>query len=465
MHPETHPPRPSEPLPLASCAGALLLWAVLAGASAPAEDAPDTGRAAPRPRAEAPADAVLVESVGASHSAPLDPLRWSIDRSSGPARVSIGARSYALDDLLFVKFPRAPSAPGPVQVILTGGDVLSGSVAGGGEERLLLSHPGLGAVPVDVSIEWIRSLIVPGGFLDGSHRAREIDARRKLSLTSDRLLLRTQVDAIEGIVESIDARGVSFSSDQLGEVLYPFDKIRAVHFAELGAEGGEGPPRAGQGAGEVTAAVHLTDGSRLCGRIEKLAEDSLGIRHERLGELSIAPASILQVSFRGGRCQFLSDLEPARVHEHRGVLFGDPDAKKDRDAPYYSYKRDRNVLGEPLVLAGKAHAKGLGVHSYSRIEYDLGGEFQRFQAIVGLDDSARPAPDAPAASASGSVVFRVWLDGRKLQEIPLTYRDEPRSIDISIAGGNTLGLEVDFGKNDFFMARDRADWAQARVVK
>ena len=96
-------------------------------------------------------------------------------------------------------------------------------------------------------------------------------------------------------------------------------------------------------------------------------------------------------------------------------------------------------MGTPIRMAGQSYAKGVGVHAYSRLEYKLEGRFRRFQSIVGLDETARPAPHSVA---SGAVLFRVYVDGKKVAEISLSYKDPPRRLDLSVANGKTLGLEV-----------------------
>jgi len=67
-----------------------------------------------------------------------------------------------------------------------------------------------------------------------------------------------------------------------------------------------------------------------------------------------------------------------------------------------------------LRLGGQIRLKGLGVHSAARLVYSLdpvsplplakAGEFQRFEAEIGMDDST---------GGRGSVQFRVLLDGEQ----------------------------------------------------
>jgi hypothetical protein len=151
-------------------------------------------------------------------------------------------------------------------------------------------------------------------------------------------------------------------------------------------------------------------------------------------------------------------MEPKTVKETLGPAFTD----------LKPFRRDASVLREPLRMAGREHRKGLGVHSYSLLEFDLAGQFARFQALIGLDDSARPR--GASTGAEGSVTFRVRLDGKLLLERPMTWRDAPAPAELDVRGGKTLSLEVDYGgpadiRGIINCALDRADWADARVVQ
>src|SRR5206468_708232 len=82
--------------------------------------------------------------------------------------------------------------------------------------------------------------------------------------------------------------------------------------------------------------------------------------------------------------------------------------------------------------------KGLGVHSYSLLEYALEGEYSRFQATIGLDESACPTEVDATDSGAGCVVFRARLDDQLLLEKALTWKDAPVPIDLSVKGGKAL---------------------------
>lgn len=111
--------------------------------------------------------------------------------------------------------------------------------------------------------------------------------------------------------------------------------------------------------------------------------------------------------------------------------------------------------GRPLSIGGREYARGLGVHSDSRITYRLGGAYATFLAEAGVDDEA---------GESGSVTFEVWADGVRLFDSgPIRGGMPPREIRIDVSGKSTLTLVVtDAGDGN---GSDHADWAGARLVR
>src|SRR5205807_2281318 len=114
-----------------------------------------------------------------------------------------------------------------------------------------------------------------------------------------------------------------------------------------------------------------------------------------------------------------------------------------------------NVDGHPLRLAGQGYDRGLGTQSRTLLAYRLSAGDRRFQATVGLDESAGPL---------GSVVFRVLVDGKeRLVTPPMSVRDTPKAIDVDLTGAKALILMTEFGERGEI--RDFADWAEARILR
>lgn len=110
--------------------------------------------------------------------------------------------------------------------------------------------------------------------------------------------------------------------------------------------------------------------------------------------------------------------------------------------------------GNPIRLDGVSYEKGIGVHAYSRIDVRLDGLYDRFQSGLGLDDERD--------GLCGEIHFEVALDGTPLYVSPAFVDTTPtESIDLDVAGGNLLTLEV---FDDGASCGDHGDWAGARLI-
>jgi len=110
--------------------------------------------------------------------------------------------------------------------------------------------------------------------------------------------------------------------------------------------------------------------------------------------------------------------------------------------------------GSPITLNGKTYTQGLGVHSFSGLEYRLGGVASRFQSDIGVDDQL---------GAIGSVVFQVFADGTEIYNSGVMVGGAAhQSINLDVTGVNRLTLGV--GNADDGFTGDHADWAGALVI-
>ncbi|MFP4056775.1 MAG: NPCBM/NEW2 domain-containing protein [Candidatus Brocadiia bacterium] len=138
---------------------------------------------------------------------------------------------------------------------------------------------------------------------------------------------------------------------------------------------------------------------------------------------------------------YLSDLEPLKAVNGWG------------GAP----RRDKSIEENPIRIRGEVFERGMGVHAVSELVYPLKPAYQRFVAVVGVDDEKNDTP-------SGSVTFEVQADGKTLFKSPvLTPFDERVSIDVPIPdGAKQIHLLVGDGGDG--IGCDHADWANAGFI-
>jgi NPCBM/NEW2 domain len=194
------------------------------------------------------------------------------------------------------------------------------------------------------------------------------------------------------------------------------------------------------------ARLVLDDGCRLslsagrCADAQSLTGTTLFDAPVRVGLDHVVALYICQ-----GRAVYLSDLKP-RQYEHKPYL-----------SLSWPYVLDGSVTGRDLRLAGNTFDRGIGMHSESRLTYEVGAGYLRFEALAGLDERS---------GRGGSARVRVLVDG-KPQELgwdrELTGQDKPLRVRVGLTGARELTLVVEFGPRGDILGR--VDWVDARLVK
>lgn len=142
---------------------------------------------------------------------------------------------------------------------------------------------------------------------------------------------------------------------------------------------------------------------------------------------------------------FLSDLTPVESINGWGPI------EKDT-----SNGETAQGDGSPIAIAGVSYEKGLGVHSYSTITYDLTARhYTNFSSFVGVDDSR---------SWRGSVSFEVYVDDVLLESTGTMFGGDPaKEISITLTPENkTLRLVATDGGDG--NSSDHANWADAKLT-
>ena len=318
------------------------------------------------------------------------------------------------------------SISGPC-VLLAGGDRLRVRVGGTTDEALQLRSRLFG----ELAVPWEAVAAIA---LRGDEGPAVPRRPRNAALNQDVLVL-TNGDSVGGTILSMDEQQIELDST-VGEVKIVRSGVASIFF---NPDLTHVPEPEG-----LHALVWLSDGSRVTAVALRSAGNRLVLDTPYRVRLEVDASAVEQVQFFGGPLVYLSDLEPAGF-EH---------------TPYFTvrwpFQRDRSVGGNPLRLRGTTYAKGLGLHSDSRLAYDLGARFRRFEATIGIDDET---------DGVGSVVFRVVVDGKERYASPVVRgTDEPITLEpIDVAGAQTLELLVEHA--DYGDVQDHSDWVDARLLR
>jgi hypothetical protein len=330
-----------------------------------------------------------------------------------------------------------PPVPASGQLLLANGDHVGVSRVRLAGERLHFRHPDLDggretSVPLAaVSVLWRTA---PDRADDPVRLRRQLAAE---SRPTDVVLLRNG-DRLEGVLSGLDADRVTLEVGK--KVLQvPLGQVSAVALSTdlveaLRPKGVYGCLVLTGDAGRLSVtAPACADGAHL------EATTAFGAR------LKVPLGRVAALDVRQGPAVYLSDLKPAR-YEFAPFL-----------DEHWVLSADANAAGHDLVLAGSTYAKGIGLHSQSRVRYMLSGQYRRFEAVIGLDDHD---------GRGGSVRIGVLADGKPLDLGPdrdLTAATGPRSVSVSVAGVRELTLVVEFGRNG--NVQDVVNWADARLLR
>ncbi|MEI6971201.1 MAG: NPCBM/NEW2 domain-containing protein, partial [bacterium] len=170
----------------------------------------------------------------------------------------------------------------------------------------------------------------------------------------------------------------------------------------------------------------------------------------------------------------LSDLRPANIdealrftREWAAAAAGVPGApsvlnvacrKQGWGRMYF----DRSIVQQPLKLAGRVFAHGLGTHADGEIVLRANQPIKALRAWVGMDDNEDARGHESNKGSAGRLVFAVLSGDKELWHSPaLGVASEPARVELAAGGVRELRLTVrEINGN---IARAHADWADVEV--
>tara|TARA_Y100000588_G_scaffold341612_2_gene385776 strand:+ start:1709 stop:2935 length:1227 start_codon:yes stop_codon:yes gene_type:complete len=192
----------------------------------------------------------------------------------------------------------------------------------------------------------------------------------------------------------------------------------------------------------LTATRPISDENRLVG-LEFPGIETVGAAVSSKARVDVPLPVIRSVQFFGERILRLATRTPERVVH----------------TPFLGTVRppviDGSIGGGPLEVGGRWSASGLGMTSRTQMTWLLDGRYRWFCSRVAIDDTA---------GASGDVVFRVLVDGRRVWSSgPVRGGRAPRKLGpVDLSGARKLTLVVDFGRRAD--VGDHAAWLDPRLV-
>jgi len=345
-------------------------------------------------------------------------------------KTSAGTTRLAAADLLRIRVPGASTVPASetaFEVRLIDATVLQVSGYTSTTKEAKLTHPVLGEIKLPLSaIHSVRFATADS----------KIDANWKqlLSKTAskDQVAIRKNdvLDHLDGVIGSIDETTVKFTLDG-EEIPVKRERVFGLIFAKRDPA-----------AGKTAAAVEMATGDRLSAKSISWEADAWKVRLVQGTEFSIPVSSVQVIDYSQGKIAYLSDMKPRDI---KYTPFFDV---------VWEYRRDRSLDGRPLSLGNKSYSKGLSIHSLTVLKYRIGGDYRRFQTLVGIDDDIR----------IGNADIIIKGDGRVLFKGAARAGQPPQPLDLDVTGIVELEITVGFGADELDIG-DRVHLADAKVVK
>jgi hypothetical protein len=357
---------------------------------------------------------------------------WSADR------ISVGVeapRDLPVDDVLSVQFARTatPLTGGDSLVVLTNGDRLVVRPVGVFEDVLTATwQRNATRPPLKLPLESVASIIfdLP---TSQSDRLRLFGDLKTLPAGADIVLL-SNLDRLQGDFERLDATSIHLKTPN-GLQKIDRNRVRALR---MNPELTDAPRIAGR-----RFVLTLADGSQITAQRVAVSGNELKCTTFSKLEFVLPSSSLVSCHTYGVVAMPLSEREPSKV-EFVPFL-----------SAQWSLQKNANCLRGPLTIRGVEYGSGLGMHSRMLVTYTLQGNEREFRSTVGVDD---------CANGSGSVIFAVEVDGRRVWESAEITGSSPALAipPVKLTGARQLTLLVDYGKNADVL--DYADWCDATLV-
>jgi hypothetical protein len=360
---------------------------------------------------------------------------WHMDFQKAAAQATEDA--VELPAAKIVSWGAMRETPLRTQLVLADGGLLVADVLKLDKERLQVDSALLGAL--GLPLECVQGIVFQPPALPQARDllARQLADRKDAegrTLDADRLILANG-DQLQGTIIALDDRSVHLERGS---------QVARIELVRLAALAFNPLLLSGQPARGLHALVGLRDGSRL--DVARLAIDG----SQAVLDVAAVPASgwkapaeaLVFVQPLGGEAMYLSDL-PVAGYRHVPFL----------ETPW-PYQLDRSTSGAQLRAGGSIYPKGIGMHSASRLSWELDRAYARFEAEVALDDEV---------AGGGSVTFRVFVDREQKLATPVVRGGQPPlPISVDLRGAKQLSLVVDFA--DRGDQHDHADWLNARLL-
>jgi hypothetical protein len=145
-------------------------------------------------------------------------------------------------------------------------------------------------------------------------------------------------------------------------------------------------------------------------------------------KIEIGKPIVARLDFSSGKLAFLSDMDPVRVVE------------KSNTGRIDHYRRNKGLEGGDIRFppeqgqsTPQTYVKGLAIHAYTELVYNLGGQYKKFDALLGVDESVEGDSD---------VKVIIEGDGKELFSAEVKRGDKPTPLKLDVKEVKELRIVV-----------------------
>ena len=370
----------------------------------------------------------------------------SLNANSVIVKTGSGPETVPVTDILQIRSASPASAPAiePIVVRLVDDSQLKVRTFLSSGTVVTVTHPQLGELQVPVtSISSVRFAAAD------SKVETEWNQLIERAPKKDMIAIRKGdvLDHLDGVVGTMNDATLQFQLDG-DELAVKREKVFGLIYSKRESS-----------ARKAVAQIELTSGDRLSAKQIEWNGTKWLVRLVTGLELQVAPESLKVIDYSISKFTYLSDLEPRGMkHTPYFPYFGEVS-----DFQVFGYRRDKDFEGNRISLGHKTYAKGLAIHSKTTLKYRLGGDYRRFQAVMGIGDEINRGNVDVTVKADEKVVFnepvKVGENGQQG-----TRRPSPQILDFDVTGVVELEIVVDYGSPKIDIG-DRLYLANARLVR
>jgi len=333
-------------------------------------------------------------------------------------------QSVPLDQVIGLAASVTPARPpaGKMVLTLTDGTKLAGGLTGLRDEQLVFASTAVGEVTFPLKqIAKLQATAKTGPVRQPSGPSK----------TADTLVLFNG-DSVEGVVDAVSPAAVTIKTSA-GPSEVPMESIAAIFFAET--------------AGPASSAakgfrLQLDDGSTFAVDAITVQNTTASLTLPGGANRTLDLDRLTSIEQIDGPARWLSTMTPS---ENAQIPF------LDTTLPA---RMNQSVTGGPIMFGQRTFARGIGVHSRSRLTWPLDGTYKSFRTQYAIDGNL-PYAD---------VDVRILLDDKVVHEAKgVKAKVLSPVVTFDLGQAKSITLEVDFGQG--YDVQDRLNWIEPALLR